>query len=221
MKFLSVLLTATIVCSNVQAQYKKANILNKDGRIYEIGTSLKQKNGGNSSSMGYYLTFGREYDHVQTYTELELVTGSKYAYTTSDVLGSNTPVNVNGKVKTSFNFRTNLGYSFLSNDDEKNKILPYINMHVGYAVMFPTAEFDYAPSNTYPTKIPVSMNGSLLYGAGAGVVIKITPIIGIRASVNYNGILSLKSLEYDSPYKTIGNQTSINVSVRFRMASKN
>ena len=220
MKFLIFLLCSFTICASIQAQYKKANILNKDGRIYEIGTSIKQKNGGNSSSMGYYLTFGREYSHVLTYTELELVTGSKYNYTTTDELGSSTPVNVNGQVETSFNFRTNLGYSFINTDEEKNKVLPYINMHIGYAVMFPTAKYDYSPSNTYPTKLPVSMNGSLLYGAGAGVIVKVTPIIGVRASVNYNGILTLKTLE-DNTYKTIGNQTSVNVSVRFRMVSKN
>jgi hypothetical protein len=225
MKFF-ILFIAAHICSVavVTAQYKKVNSLNKDGRTYEIGVSLKQKNGGNSAATGFNINYGREYEHFFTLTELELVTGSTFNYTTTGGYGNPTQsYAVSGTTGTVFNFRYNLGYSFIDLTEDKKKFFPYIIFNLGTLLMksqTPSYTVDGSTFNNYSIdKYPQSMNGAFLYGGGAGLIYRITPTIGVRAGLNYNGVLSFEGLN-ENDYKTIGNHTSFNVAVRFRMNAK-
>ena len=116
-------IACAILAMNGNAQYKKATILNKTGRIYDIGLTSRLQSGERSSSYGFFLSFGKESSQkrIHHWFDTELMFGNKYNYTTDVSYGPPSKVQVNGKSGAYFGLRYNLAYFLVDNSNEQNK----------------------------------------------------------------------------------------------------
>ena len=218
MKKSFLLFAVTFLVAALNAQYKKASFLNKSGRIYDVGTAARIQNGGRSSSIGFFVSYGKEKasKRLHHWFDLELNLGNKYNYT-SPANNSTSSVQVSGKTGLDFAYRYNLAFFLADNSNEEKKVLPFINLSVGYT-------YGSGHNNNYTEnpdngsslqKYPIENNSNIHYGAGAGVVYRINQKIGIRGSVAYYGITDTGNPAYN--YSTIAKHPAVSVGVRFRM----
>lgn len=209
------LLTITAVTN---AQYKKVNFLNKRGRIYDFGTTLRLQTGERSSSFGVLWSYGKENDdkRVHHWYDVEIVFGNKFSYTSSAGLGQT--ATVSGKTPgVDIGLRYNFGYFLTDNSQEDNKLLPFLVLSLGYiGRSLPSNDFyTVNPSNLYPEKTPGSGTAYFSAGAGIGIVYRITPGIGIRLSGSYYYIFGGEKSAYTFPF--IESHPAISLALRFRM----
>jgi hypothetical protein len=222
MKTSLLIIALTMFFVNAEAQYKKASFLNKTGRIYDIGITGRLQNGGRSSSPGFFLAYGKESTEkrIHHWYDMELALGNKYSYS-STVSGSSNKVQVSGKSRPDFSFRYNLAYFLADNSSEDAKLLPFINIGIGYVTSGLSIDsYTLNPDNgNYPEVTPLSSRGSLTYGGGGGILYKLNANIGIRASVAYYGVSNLNNTDmYSQTYfLTLANHPAVSLAIRFRM----
>lgn len=221
MKTSVLFIALTMFFVNAEAQYKKASFLNKTGRIYDIGVTGRLQNGERSSSPGFFLAYGKESSEkrIHHWYDMELVLPSKYSYSTT-VSGSPDKVQVSGKTGVDFTFRYNLAYFLANNSSEDVKLLPFINLGIGYVTSgYIVDKFTVTPDMGYPEMAPVASRGSLTYGGGGGILYKISEKLGVRASVAYYGVSNLTTDNgYTTSYfLTLVNHPAVSLAIRFRM----
>ena len=60
MKKCFLFIALTIFLTSIQAQYKKASFLNKTGRIYDLGTTVRLQGGERGTGIGFYFSYGKQ-----------------------------------------------------------------------------------------------------------------------------------------------------------------
>ncbi len=208
-------ITMVMAFTSADAQYKKASFLNKTGRIYDAGATYRIQSGERSSSAGFFLSYGKEKSsqRLHHWFDLEFNLGNKYNYTTT-ASGGGANVQLSGKTKNSLSYRYNLAFFLLDNGDEEKKILPFIHLSAGYQFPFLTGDYTTTPEDVSVDRYPEGINSNFHYGGGAGVLYRITPAIGIRASVTYYGLTDTAE---PTEFSTLVNHPAVSVGVRFRM----
>jgi hypothetical protein len=198
MKNIVLIITLFILINNVQAQYKKASFLNKSGRTYELGINSRFVGGGNKAAIGYLFTYGRETNTKKFFHwfDLDFTPRTNYTFnTTGDIeFGpKNIPVSVNGRTASTFSYKFNIGYHFLDNNNEKNKLLPFVNLSTGFIVAFRDGvEYTTSPSNVINLKkYVVDGNSVIALGGGIGLLYKFTQNFAIRSTVNYYSTINI------------------------------
>ncbi len=184
--------------NNIQAQYKKASFLTKSGRTYELGINSRFVGGGNKAAIGYLFTYGRETNTKRLFHwfDIDYTARTNYAYNTigDESFGAkNVPVTVTGRTASTFSYKFNLAYHLLDNNNEENKLLPFVNFSTGFIVAFQDGiEYTTSPVNAINLKKVVTDGNSVFaFGGGAGTLYKFTPKFGVRVTANYYGVVSL------------------------------
>jgi hypothetical protein len=220
--------------TTLQAQYKKASFLNKKGRTYDLGGLTRILGGGNSSSIGFYFSWGKETTEKRLFHwfDLDFVSGSNIQYTTtSDIYtGSSTveiPVAVTAKSGSTMGYRYNLAFYLLDNGNEANKFLPYIDLSIGTVLSAgSTTNRVTSPSSTgYLKKELLPYSSALTFGGGLGAIYNIKKSFGIKLNVNYSVILTSseksKSTEYLEYFTTLPNHPTISLGVHWLLERDN
>lgn len=184
--FLAVLV---LFCAQSQAQYKKANFLNKKGRTYEFAGTAHFLSEGHATLPGIVYSFGREHEEKRTFHwfDFEALLPTKFSYQTEDFT-TKAPVTVSGKSSLGFVFRYNFAYYLMNNSNADNKLLPFVTAGLGMAIAPPgTRDIVYTPQDTYdPQKQPVSTDLNLGVNLGAGLVYKFSPVVALKAVGGYS-----------------------------------
>jgi hypothetical protein len=200
MKKITTFILLFYTINSAQAQYKKASFLTKSGRTYELGINTRLIGGGNKTAIGYLFTYGRETNTKKMFHwfDIDFTPRTYYAFnTTGDIdiqLGAkDVPVNVNGRTASTFSYKFNVGYHLLDNNNEKNKLLPFVNLSTGFIIAFKDGiEYTTTPSNvTNLKKYVVDGNSVIALGGGVGVLYKFTPKFAIRSTVNYYSTINI------------------------------
>jgi hypothetical protein len=221
MKKCFLFIALTIFLTSIQAQYKKASFLNKTGRIYDLGTTVRLQGGERGTGIGFYFSYGKQSNtkRLHHWFDWETVLGSKYSYSTSDVNSSN-KVQVSGKTGLDLTFRYNLAYFLADNSEEDKKILPFINAGIGYVVVSKAGDdYSLSPDTGYPDKTPLGSGGSIAYGGGGGIIYQISSNLGIRFSAAYYAVSTSNEGQYF--FSTLSNHPAISVGLRFKMDTDN
>ena len=219
MKISVFLFITTLFTFTAGAQYKKATFFTKKGRIYDVGLTTRIQGDGRSTMMGAFVSFGKQSSvkRIHHWYDLELTMGSKYTYASTEISTPN-KVQVSGKSNIGFTFRYNLAYFLKDNSNEDEKWLPFVNAGLAY-VMSPVVDLDYTivPANTYPVKYPMTSDGTLLYGAGGGMLYKLNNKTSLRIAAMYNGAYQSLVNNKNTSYLTLGNHLAVNLALRFMM----
>lgn len=224
MKKLLTVLTLITALTQADAQYKKASFFARSGRFYEVGGSYRFLNEGRSGGEGIFLSVGNAVPgkHIHHTFEFEYITPIKFNYTDVYNNGSaTTTTKVTGKSRGMFVVpRYTLGYFFGNTASDGAKLLPFINLHLGY--MF-ARSFGYEtnPPNVDPNRYP-SGSAAFLYGGGVGALYKLNAGIGLRGSVNYNGVFDDNGAGTDGQvYHVLPSHVGISLAVRFMLNGDN
>jgi len=214
------LIMAVAFFTNAEAQYKKSNFLNKKGRIYDIGTSSRILGGGRSMAFGFFLSYGKESDEkrIHHWYDTEIMIGSRFSYSTT-AAGTSEKLQVNGKSGIGFTLRYNLAYFLLDNSNKENKLLPFINLGIGYSrIALSDDYFTYTPNNIgYPNQEPQYRDLDFSFGAGAGIIYRFNQNLGLRFSAMYNAMLGDIQSNPWGDFIITPNHPAVNLAIRFRM----
>ena len=212
------------------AQYKKASFFERDGRTFELGTDTRILTKGRSLQQGIHVAFGREMSQRFFYNyEFELTLPSKYKTLTNVELNTNeyyrsySKENISGKSKTGLLFRLNFGYFLKDDEDEKNKLVPFLTLGLHYKFIGLKLSIEDAVKTTSYYEIPYGespssgSSGSAGINLGVGGLYKITNKIGFKFNGGYNveisanpifsnGSIDIKSYEQfiSHPYISLG-----------------
>jgi hypothetical protein len=211
---------AIIVCTGSHAQYKKASFLNKNGRTYDVGTTFRLLGGGRSTGIGFFLSYGKENDEkrIHHWYDTEVILGSTFNYTTGNNYVPGSTVQVSGKSGIGITLRYNLAWFLADNSKPENKLLPFVNVAIGYHRILPTDDYTYTPYiNGSPNKTPEYRDLDFSAGAGAGIIYRLNSKLGLRFSAMYNGMLGDLVNKTDDVFIITPNHPALNVAVRFRM----
>jgi hypothetical protein len=182
------LLSFLIVSGIVNAQYKKATFFEKDGRTYEGGAFFHLLSNGRSTQNGFHFSFGKETERKYfLWYDLELTVPSKIS-TTGIRSDDNTVEKITGKSKLGFIFRYNLGYFFLSQKNEGNKINPFVkagfNFKLGSSIKLDPKNENVSYKNF---NIPEEgADGTLGFDFGIGTKIGLSENLSLRFVGGYN-----------------------------------
>jgi len=195
-----ILLLAT---ASANAQYKKASFLNKSGRTYDLGGSLRFVSDVESTVPGIIYSYGRDKGkRLFHWYDLELLLPSTFSYNTVDVNDNTIPVTVNGKSKVGLAWRYNLGVYFLSPESE-SKIKPFGTAGINVLILGGTAKsYTTTPEFSDPKDYVAGSGFSFGGNAGIGAIYAINEKFGIKATGGYNyQKLITPSEDYGESYK--------------------
>ena len=209
---------------NSQAQYKKASFLNKSGRTYGIGTSLRFMGGGGGAIPGFYYSFGRDKGkRIFHWFDIEVLLPIKYQYKTFDTNEPSKQLTVSGKSSASMAYRYNFAYYLKDIENSDSKFKPFATVGINGAVFLGTAN-GYTVSPTtyyYIDKTPVT--DAMLFGVngGLGGIYDLSKKIGVKFTGGYNVEVQYVATDYSSgssnykvyashPYLTVGLRLLIN-----------
>jgi hypothetical protein len=226
MKQISLIVIVVLSCLCVNAQYKKASFLNKNGRTYDIGGGLHLITKANATVPSFIYSYGKDSEkRIFHWFDLELLFPTSFSYETRDT-ETKVPITISGKSTLGFIYRYNLAYYVLDNNKEENKLLPFVNAGLNIVV----AGADVSPAkllvspDTYQyyeaEKAPKSQGISLGANLGAGAIYSFKKNVGLKLTAGYNYQYNKSRVDdfnntddfffYDShPYVTLG--------IRFRM----
>jgi hypothetical protein len=166
----------------------------------------------------YFISMGLEKPEkkVHYWLDMEFGLGTNYNYATTDTY-TNEPATVSGKTGFEYTLRYNLAYFLADNSKENVKLLPFIQIGLGYMSSVslshkPTIN----PADALISKHPAEINSNITYGGGGGLLYNISTRLGVRVSATYNGLTSTRSNEVHQFYP-IANHPALNLAVRFRM----
>jgi len=197
------------------AQYKKASFLNKTGRIYDIGATMRVLGNERSSAFGFFLSYGKEGEkRIHHWYDTEVVLGSDFRYTTVSSYNANTPVVVSGKTGSDISIRYNWGYFLTDQSDAETKFAPFVNLALGYTGSWGYGTVSFSPDE-YPEKNVETQTSAFVYGGGAGIVYRFSDLVGIRLSAAYYGILDGKPSS--TVFPKLVNHPAVNFALRFKM----
>jgi translation initiation factor 2 beta subunit (eIF-2beta)/eIF-5 len=234
MKITKTILAIIMIMASLTAiaQYKKASFLEKDGRTFEIGTDVHFLSGGRSAQQGIHFSFGREMVKRFFYNyDFEITLPSKFStIATTEVITnySNTYVKVpiTGKSKTGLIFRLNFGYFLKDNEDEKNKIVPFITLGLHYKILGLKLTVDNKDNTTNYYEISTGANespaGSGGINLGLGGLYKISEKIGIKMNAGYNLEISADPKFNNGaidviPYQQFNSHPYLSIGLRYKM----
>lgn len=211
----------TGLCS--EAQYKKASFLNKTGRIYELGLTMKVQNAEHGSAPGVFFSYGREKEEqrLHYWLDAEMVAPNTYSYNSTDVFSTSVvPVKVTGKNGGSFAFRFSLGYFLTENKVSKNKLIPFTYLTLAWAGPVNVSQqhaYTSSPTGTAPRKMPVFLTSDLLACPGAGILYRMNERTALRLSSTYNLLLTQSKFGGSGYFRTTENHPAFNLALRVRM----
>ncbi len=199
------------------AQYKKASFLNKTGRIYDIGGTMRILGNERSSAFGFFVSYGKENadKRVHHWYDTEVMFGSSYKYQTTSQSNPGTPITVTGTTGSEVTIRYNWAYFLTDQSDAETKFGPFVNLALGYTGTWGYGSANY-PDNDYPLKQVDGGTSAFIFGGGAGFVYRFTPGIGLRLSAAYYGV-SDGEPKSDLIFKRVVNHPAVNLAVRFKM----
>ncbi len=197
-KIITILLAFTF--SNVQAQYQKANFLNKEGVNYSIGASLHSISKAKNNAKGFMISFGREKNSSKTFHwyDFEFLPKSKMAFNSFGynfgASQTNYPVLVSAKSNKTILLRYNIGYKLLQDEDYKKKIISFLLFNIGGGITGGEIKYTTTPNSQGLKQEFYDANSIAFVGLGLGLTIRATKNIGFKLSSNYN-------ITYTSDYK--------------------
>lgn len=188
-KKIYVAIAIAVMCTGVQAQYKKASFLNKAGRTYEIGFAPHFIGKGVGTMPGIFYSYGRDQGKHFFYSfDLELLIPTKFTYTTYDQRDPLTPVTVTGKSKLGLGYRYNFSYYLVDPENDELKVKPFVTAGINFLLVGGggARSFEYSPESTDPHKIPASSNFSYGANLGVGGIYSISQKLGLKFTGGYN-----------------------------------
>ncbi len=191
--------------------------------------------GGNSPTLGFYFSYGKERSDKRLFHwfDLEYKRKSNFSYNSiaKSGFGSTekfTPVTVSGKSLSTFTYRYNLAYYLINNGDEDKKILPFVSASLSYIGAGGKMKYSISPSANYiSVEKRLNEDGNLGMGAGvgAGVVYRLTKKVALKATAAYYFIYSLETEDNakvpNSIFVTIPNHPSLNIGFRWLLERDN
>jgi opacity protein-like surface antigen len=215
--FFAVMITAGFTA---QAQYKKANFLNKDGRTYELGGMGHFMSSPRSAQPGLFYSYGRETDkNIFYWLDLEVTLPSKLSVAETDHDG--VPLTIVGKSKPGFIYRYNVGYYLVDKTGDR-KILPYLtaglSLKIGGTGVKTDQDLSNTEFNTEDFAVGVGLNG------GAGVMFKISDQFQIRLAAGYNYEYYPKEDDgqfSEFPYQSYVSHPYASIGFRMKIRNKN
>jgi hypothetical protein len=188
-----------------QAQYKKASFLAKRGISMELTGRASFISKSSCVQPAVAFSVGREKNESRYFNwhDFEFLLPANYTYTTN-VYNYNTgeadkPVEVQAKAKLGFQYRFNSGIFLVNNADEEKKLLPFVNFGAGFLFHSGSEENPIiTPAQNYYDLEQYPSSGAV-YGslnAGIGLIYKITPVIGVKATGGYNVGFNFSDLDY-------------------------
>ena len=239
MKKINLLLALAILTTIANAQYKKASFLNKDGRTYDLGISPHFLSNSSATAMGILFSYGRDKgnNRIFHWYDLELILPTTFKYTTNGTTYDNNTnayvtipnVHVTGKSTTQLIWRYNFAYYLLNNQDEKNKLLPFVSAGINWCLSGASPSGVLTVDNNasvydldkYPAPVSLSVGADV----AAGAIYDITKVIGAKILLgynfqkNYHSSLSGSSLQSEY-YYFLDNHLYGSIGIRFRMDNK-
>jgi hypothetical protein len=192
----------------VNAQYKKASFLNKEGVNYSIGGSLHSISKVKNNAKGILISFGREKSSSRSFHwyDLEFLPKSNmtfnsfgYNFNTSQ---AKFPVIVNAKSNQTILLRYNLGYKLLQDEEYKKAVIPFLLFNIGGGITGGEVKYTTTPIAQGITQDFYDVNSIAFAGLGVGVTVRATKNIGFKLSSNYNiTYTSDFKQNYDYDYK--------------------
>lgn len=209
------ILILAVVSAN--AQYKKASFLNKTGRTYDLGGSMRFISDVKSTVPGIIYSYGRDKGkRLFHWYDLELLLPATFSFNSVDINDNSIPVHVEGKSKVGLAWRYNLGVYFLSPESE-SKIKPFATAGINVLLLGGTAKtYTVSPESANPKDLLAGSGFSLGGNAGIGAIYTLNSKFGIKATGGYNyqtlisqdedygGTYKIKNIFDSHPYITLG-----------------
>jgi hypothetical protein len=212
-----------LICSSVNAQYKKASFLNKSGRTYDLGFAGRFVSGRGSTVPGIYYSYGRDKGKkIFHWFDMELLLPTSFKYNTVDKNNAATIVTVTGKAKTGLAYRYNFAYYLTNVENTESKIKPFVTAGINVLIIGGGAgTYDYTPTQTDPEKRVEDSPFNYGCNAGLGGIYTLGEKIGIKMMAGYNLQTNLTNKNYGSDsytYHTVfSSHPYIGIGIRFLM----
>jgi hypothetical protein len=228
MKITKIMLAVTMIMASYTtiAQYKKASVLEKDGRTYELGLAGHFMNKGRSATQGIYLGIGKETNKkLFFWYDLELLLPAKFKTTGIEYL-SQAVQPITGKTKLGFILRYNWGYFLTDNNKEDGKIFPFLTFGLNYK-LGGGLTLDAANANVgYENFAAPEFSGSAGLNLGGGSIFNLSKNFSIKLTGGYNYQLPKSIFESSSgggtniEYADFISHPYATVSVRFKIVKE-
>lgn len=218
-----VAIVLAIICTGVQAQYKKASFLTRSGRTYELGFSSRFLSGGAGTMPGFYYSYGRDKGkRIFHWFDLEVLLPTKFKYITYHQQDPSTAVYVTGKTKTGLAYRYNFGFYVTDPDNTDIKVKPFVTAGLNFLIAgaASTKTFEYTPEQSDPHEVAVYSNFSYGANIGVGAVYALSEKIGLKFTGGYNLQGETDTNDYSKEYKIYRSYPShpyVTIGVRFLM----
>jgi len=227
MKKLTFILILGAVSAQLCAQYKKANLLNKDGRTYSLTTTFHAMGDGKGTPIGFDFTSGADYEGKRTFPswELSFIPGYKFSYQTKAPMpfsnGLLQNVTVSGKTRNTWSYGYNLGIH-LGKLNQETKFHVYTNIGlnlvlIGKANDATLNDIDNNYSGVF--KYPSDQTFTLGLKGGLGFLYNFTPGVALKVDGGYNYVL-LKDSDYESFYHFYTSHPYVSIGVRFEIINR-
>jgi hypothetical protein len=187
MKQISMVILILLIGISLKAQYKKASFFNKSGRTYEITTNFHFSRNLSNPAIGFSFNLGRMSSSRRSFSwwGLECILPANYSFQTIDASQGSDNVTVSGKSNLAIAYNYNVGYFLMNNSNEKNKLLPFINMGYDiYALGGMSNNYTYAGDEL--SKVPSNHCFTTGLNFGAGAIYNFSDKYALRLNGGYN-----------------------------------
>ena len=227
MKKITFLFVLAMASTQMFAQYKKANILNKDGRTYSLTTTFHAMGDGKGTPLGFDFSSGADHEGKRTFPswELSFIPGYKFSYQTMETLpfsnGARSNVTISGKTRNAWSYCYNVGIH-LGKLNQETKFHVYTNIGLSMVLIGKANDAtlnDIDNNHSSVGKYPSDQTFTMGLKGGLGFLYNFTPGLALKVDGGYNYVF-LKDYDYNNFYHFYTSHPYVSVGVRFEIVEK-